>query len=140
MDPLSIGSAVVGLVAAASRMTPIIYHFITHAHDAPKSASQIIDEMNSVTVARERLQNYISGAMTSSVARRSLLSLQNIMATLTACVITYSDLERVVRNCMDGDEVKRLKWVVNESDIGELLQRVQSHKLSLVVMLNILQW
>jgi hypothetical protein len=41
---------------------------------------------------------------------------------------------------MDGDEVKRLKWVVNESDIGELLQRVQSHKLSLVVMLNILQW
>ncbi|KAF2825015.1 hypothetical protein CC86DRAFT_50136 [Ophiobolus disseminans] len=139
MDPLSIGSAVVGLIAAASRLTPIIYHFTIHAHDAPKTASQILDEMTSVTAALERLQTYIMGASTSDVARRSLLSLRNIIATLTACVTTYSDLERIVTSCVIDGKVKTSKWLINESDIMELVQRVQAHKSSLTLMLTILQ-
>jgi hypothetical protein len=88
MDPLSIGSAVVGLIAAASRITPIIYHFVTHTFDAPKSASQILDEMNSITAALEQLQIYLMGASKTNAARRSLLSLGNFVAMLTACVTT----------------------------------------------------
>lgn len=57
MDPLSIGSAVVGLVVAASRIAPILYHFITHTVDAPKSASQILDEMNSITAALDNCKS-----------------------------------------------------------------------------------
>jgi len=140
MDPLSIGSAVAGLIAAASRIGPIIYHFVTHAHDAPKAASQILDEMNSVTAALGQLQVYIAGTSETHVARRSLLSLRNIIATLTACVTTYSDLEKIVGDCVDAGHVNRVKWLVYEGDIGELVQRVQAHKLSLTLMLTILQW
>lgn len=140
MDPLSIGSAVVGLIAAATRITPIVYHFITHAHDAPKTASQILDEMNSITTALERLQTYLVGASTTDVARRSLVSLRNIVATLTACVTTYSDLERIVGKCLEDGKVKKMKWLINEGDIGELVHRVQGHKSSLTLMLTILQW
>jgi hypothetical protein len=140
MDPLSIGSAVVGLIAAAARMAPMLHHFIVHTRDAPKSASQILDEMNSITAALERLQVYLMGAYKTSVARRSMLSLRNIVATLTACVTTYSDLEHVVGGCVSEGQVKSFKWVMNEGDVGELLGRVQAHKLSLVFMLTILQW
>jgi hypothetical protein len=140
MDPLSIGSAVVGLIAAAARMSPMIYHFITHAHDAPKTALQIHDEMTSITAALERLQTYIMGASTTNAGRRSLLSLRNIVATLTACVTTYSDLEKVVDCCIQDGKVKRVKWLISEGEIGELPQRVQAHKLSLTLMLTILQW
>jgi hypothetical protein len=55
MELLSIALAIVGLIAAAARMTPMLYHFITHAQDAPKTASQIHDEMTSIRAALERL-------------------------------------------------------------------------------------
>lgn len=140
MDPLTIGSAVVGLIAGASRIAPILYHFLTHTQDAPKTASQILDEMNSVTAALERLQAYVMGAANANVARRSMLSLRNIVATLTACVTTYSDLELVLNKCVDEGKVKKVKWLLNEGDIVALVQRVQAHKLSLMLMLTILQW
>lgn len=140
MDPLTIGSAVVGLIAAASRIGPVLHNFITHTRDAPKSASQIMEEMNSVTSALERLQAYLMGASRSSVARRSLLSLRNIVATLTACVTTYSDLERVMQKCVSNGEVWRAMWIFHETEVIDLLQRVQAHKLSLTFMLIILQW
>jgi hypothetical protein len=140
MEPLSIGAAVVGLIAGASRIAPILYHFVTNTRDAPKTASQILDEMNSITAALERLQVYITSPANANVARSMMVSLRNIVATLTACVITYSDLERVVNKCVDEGKVKRVKWLINEGEIVELVQRAQSHKLSLTLMLTILQW
>ena len=142
MDPLSIGSAVVGLIATAARVhvAPMLHHFVSHARDAPKSASQILDEMNSITAALEQLQIYLMGAYKTNAIRRSMINLRNIVATLTACVKTYSDLEFMVNKCMSNGEVKKFKWVINESDIEGLFNRVQAHKLSLVFMLTILQW
>lgn len=141
MEPLTIASAVVGLIAAASRIGPLLYHFVTHTKDAPRSASQTHDEINSVTAALERLQSYLLGTSTTSIERRSLITLRNIVATLTACVTTYSDLERVVGRCVDEEgKFKRIKWLFNESDIAEVLQRLQGHKSSLTLMLTILQW
>jgi hypothetical protein len=139
MKPLSIGSAVVGLIAGVFRIAPILYHFITHTQGAPKTASQILDEVNSITLALERLQVYVMGAVNANVAWRTMLSLRNIVATLTACVVTYSDLERVVNKCVDEGKVKRVKWLINEGEIVELVQRAQSHKLSVTLMLTILQ-
>lgn len=141
MDPLSIGSAVVGLIAGASRIAPMLYDFITHTLDAPKTASQILDEINSITAALCQLQTYLASALTSNIARRSMLSLRNIVATLTACVTTYSELEIVVLKCFRKDEqARQVKWAINETHIMDLVQRVQAHKLSLMLMLTILQW
>ncbi|KAH5690376.1 hypothetical protein HBI44_173310 [Parastagonospora nodorum] len=140
MDPLTIGSAVIGLIAGASRIVPILYNFITLTRDAPKTASQVLDEMQSIIAALTQLQTYLTGATTSNGARRSMLTLRNISATLTACVTTYSDLEDVVSRCvLDGGKVSRPKWVMYEGQIDVLVQRMQAHKLSLTLMLTILQ-
>jgi hypothetical protein len=102
----------------------------------------MLDELNSVTAALERLEIYLMGAERTNVARRSLLSLRNIVATLTACVKTYSDLEIMVIKCLDNKtrQVERIKWLINEADINELTQRVQGLKSSLTLMLQVLQW
>ena len=55
MDPLSIGSAVVGIIAASTRMAPILQHLIAETRDAFKTASQILDEVNSISVALTQL-------------------------------------------------------------------------------------
>lgn len=140
MDPLSIGSAVVGIIAASTRMAPILQHLISETRYASKTASQVLDEVNSISAALTQLQLYLIGAVDSDVARRSLVSLNNLVATLTACVTTYSDLERIVGNCSSRGRVNKLKWLYYEGEIAKLLQRVQVHKSSLLLMLNILEW
>jgi hypothetical protein len=141
MDPLSIGSAVIGLIAGTSRIAPLLHHFIVHTRNAPKTASQILDELNSIAAALQQLQTYVLNAAGAPSARRSMLSLNNIIATLTACVTTYSDLDSVVQKCLDKHgSVRRAKWIINETEIVELVQRVQAHKSSLTLMLTILQW
>jgi len=73
-----------------------------------------------------------------------MLSLTEIVATLTGCVTTYSEVERLVVKCTTEGEItgkiESAKWVFYERDIEKVVARLQSHKLSLVFMLNILQW
>ncbi|KAF2684199.1 hypothetical protein K458DRAFT_269951, partial [Lentithecium fluviatile CBS 122367] len=139
MDPLSIGSAVVGLIAAASRIGPVLYHFIANTRDAPSSAAQLFSEMQGITAVLQQLQAYLIDASESSAGRRAMLSLRNIMTSLTACVTTYSRLERLVGKCVEEGQLKRVKWLLHEREISELAQKVQGEKLNLVFMLTILQ-
>jgi hypothetical protein len=139
MDPLTIGAAVLGLIASASRIGPLLYHFVEHTKDAPKTSSQIMDEINSVTAALEQLQVYLLDASTSSIARREMVTMRNLQFALAGCVTTYSDLELVVGKCIKQGKVKRIKWLINEGEIEQILQRLQGHKSSLTLMLTILQ-
>jgi hypothetical protein len=139
MDPLSIGSAVVGLIAAATHIAPLL-HFISHTRNAPKSASQVLDEMQSTKAALEQLQVYVIGASTTNPARREMLLMHSIVTTLTACVTTYSDVERLVNKCVSDGVVYRIMWIYYEHEVSELLQKIQAHKMSLVLMLSVLQW
>jgi hypothetical protein len=95
--------------------------------------------MSSITEALENLQNYIDGASTPNATRRPMLSLHNIVATSTACVTTYSDLEFVVRDCVSVNRrMNRMKWLIIGSNVGELKHRLQEHKLSLMLMLMLM--
>ena len=66
------------------------------------------------------------------------------MVVLMGCLTTYSELEELVAKCTtDGEitgQIERTKWWFYEGDIEKVVARLQGHKLSLVLMLNILQW
>jgi hypothetical protein len=140
MDPLSIGSAIVGLIAAVTRIAPLLQHLISHTRDAPKSAWHVLNGMQSTKAALEQVQIYVIDGPTPLFARRDMLSLHNLVTTLTACVTTYSDLERVVNKCISDGKVRRVRWIYHENEIEEIVQKVQHHKLSFTFMLSILQW
>src|SRR5882762_1114037 len=131
MEPLAIGSAVVGIISASIRIGKPIYDLTVSLNDAPKSAVALRTELNDITSALEQLQTYLIGAEKADIARRLLLSLRNIVATLTGCVTTYSELEEIVRKCTSNGEVsgviKRAKWVFYEHEIDEMVRRLQNH-------------
>jgi hypothetical protein len=143
MEPLAIGSAVVGIISASIRIGKPVYDLTISLHDAPASASAVQIELNEIRSALELLQAYLIGAQRTDVARRSLLSLNHIVATLTGCVTTYSALEALVAKCTTNGDIRgaieRVKWVFYEHDIQTVIMRLQSHKLSLTFMLTILQ-
>jgi len=142
-DPLSIGSAVVGLVVAAGKITLGLNQFITSVRDAPKSVSAVVAEIFDITAALGHLQAYLIGVGRTEPARRPLLSLENIVVTITGCVTTYSELEAITKKCSGGQPMglfNRLEWMLRESDINNIIQKLQNHKSSLTLMLTILQW
>lgn len=144
MEPLAIGSAVIGIISASIRIGKPLYDLAVSLTDAPKSAVALHTELNDITSALKQLQTYLIGAEKTDIARRSLLSLRNIVATLTGCVTTYSELEEIVRKCTSNGEVsgviERAKWVFYEHEIDGVVRRLQNHKASLTLMLTTLQW
>lgn len=134
-DPLSLIATISTITANFLRVGPLLWHFVEHTRDAPVSASQIVAEIFSVDKTLENLKEYLLHGPGVNVGSRSMLSF-----TLGACSTTYLELERLVGRCVGGGRVQRLKWVFYEEDIGEVLGRLQAHKLSLMAGVQIVQW
>lgn len=143
MDPLSVSASVVGLLGAGASITSTLFALVSSIRDAPQLAQSLLREMADISAALGSLQIYIRGRAEASAERGALILLEHVLTTLTGCVTTYSDLQRV----MDGLNVNpsmgmfdRLKWSREEQKLSLILQRLQNHKSSLTLMLTILQW
>lgn len=142
MDPLTIAGAVIGIVASAGKMIPTIQHLVFTMKDAPKLARHILTELMEITAAVESLQAYIFQSNGSPNSHH--IQLQQLVATLTGCVMTYSELEPIL-DSLKGSQVaqgawNRAKWLYHEPNLERIVERLQRHKASLSLMLNILQW
>jgi hypothetical protein len=102
MDPLTITSAVAGLITTTTRVTPLLYQLVTHTRDAPKSAARALAEIESISAVLRGVQLYVLGGEKTESKRRSLVSLEDLFATLVASVLEFSELEKVVGKCVDG--------------------------------------
>ena len=91
-------------------------------------------------------------------SRLTLISLHHLMATLSGCVLMCSALDKKLGDVAGLREagvqtgtsgsgnkagllVEKIKWVLwKEAEVKELIEDLQRHKLSLNLMLNIIQW
>lgn len=142
-DPLSIAASVVGLITAAAQITQILSTVISQAKNAPKSCTQIVREVNDISSVLSQLQRFINGTSRASSSRTSLILLEQIVATLGSCVITFSELDVFVESLSSDARMgvlERLRWVSKADDVKDTLARLQNHKSSLTLMLTILTW
>jgi hypothetical protein len=83
------------------------------------------------------------GATKAFATRTSLILVEQVVATLSATVTTFSELDVFVET-LDSDErmglMDRLRLLTKEQDLKELLQKLQLHKSSMSLMLTILTW
>lgn len=132
-----------GLMAAAGRITLDLHQFINAVKYAPKSAQAVFTEVKDITAALAQLQSYLAGLGQAKPARKPLLSMENIIVTVTGCLTTYSELEVITKKCFDKQPMgvfTRLEWLLREMDVNKIINRLQNHKSSLILMLTILQW
>lgn len=145
MDPLtaiSVASSVVGLLALGGKIISLLSK-ITSVNNAPDLARDVKAEMTDISAALRHIQEFLSGEMVVPFQRRHYILVEHVVATLTGCVTTYSELEAIVDNLGIGASVMRVydrtKWALKENDIRGLLHQLQNHKSSLNLMLTILQ-
>ena len=139
-DPLSIAAGVVGILTAAAQISSLLIQFTKMSKNAPAQARIIITEVNDVSGILSHLQSFLLGNEFQDRSRTSLLKVDHVVTIVGGCVLTFSELEKFLDQLkVDGMGVLDcMKWAKKEQSMLALVQRLQNHKASLTLMLNIL--
>ena len=139
-DPLSIAAGVVGVVTAAAQISLLLTKFTKSTIAAPQQARVVLAEVSDISVILSQLQSFLLGLESPNISRTSLLKVEKVVTIVTGCVLTFSELEKLLDELKTEalDVLDCLKWARKESTIVGLIQRLQNHKASLSLILSIL--
>jgi hypothetical protein len=105
MDPLSVAASVFGLLGAGAKISSLLFTVVSNVRDAPSSAQNLLWEMTDISTALSLLQAYLDGRTQPPSERGALILLEHVLATLTGCVTTYSDLQAVLNDLKLGPDM-----------------------------------
>ena len=139
-DPLSISAGVIGILTAAAQISSVLIKFVRSAKGAPHQAQAIITEVNDTSAVLSHLQAFLLGKKFADTSRTSMLKVDQVVDIVSGCVLTFSELEKLLDELETSEmnTLDRAKWARKEAAIAGLIQRLQNHKASLSLILNIL--
>ncbi|KAL9614073.1 MAG: hypothetical protein Q9167_001427 [Letrouitia subvulpina] len=141
MDPISVSASILGLLGAAAKISEVLTHLVSTSRSAPKVAQRVLNEVNDLRLCFCRLQDFMSGFQSGLESRRTMIMVDQVVATLTSCVMAFSELEEVIAWLRSNNPHRadfRIRWMVKEQTISKLLERLHSSKISLNLMLTAL--
>jgi cell division control protein 24 len=148
-DPLSIAASIAGLLGTSATVLTILYNLYKHAKGAANSLSRVIDEVQGMNTIFNQVQQFISGVARAKHDRLAMLSVDDLVTTLSGCVLVCEALHKYVREVaglMDTTNtmklvLERVRWAAwKESEVAGFIQDLQRYKMSLNLMLTIIQW
>ena len=139
-DPLSVAAGIVGIVTAVAQVSVLLTRFTKSTIAAPQQAQVVLTEISDIGEILSQLQSFLLGLNSPKRSRASLLKVDKVITIVSGCVLTFSELERLLDEMKtdDLDVLDRLKWARKESVVMDLIRRLQNHKASLSLVLNIL--
>ena len=146
MDPLSITASVTGLLTAVATVAITLRSIVANVKDAPREVHALLAEVDELQVAVAALNDFIQRASQLPKHRTGLISLEQLVATLTEAVITMSEIEALLkpfkvtnlsRNMLLRN---KLRMIFKQGSVVTIIQRLQRNKASLNLMFNIVQW
>lgn len=143
MDPISIAASFVGLLGAAASVSSFLIVLIDTAKGTPKLAKSVLLEVNAISVCLTQLQDFLSESRAHLRSQRRHVLVEQMVITLTACMMTFADLEKIASSMQENRPLLgsiRIRWALKEKTISRLLVQLQSSKASLNLMLAILTW
>ena len=155
-DPLSIAASVAGLITISAQIVGMAKELFDKVKDAPETMMRVREEVESMHPIFCQVQLFLIGSGSRlNYGNLTMISIHNLMATLTGCVIVYSRLEKKVNEvCGFGDPTTasatwrragiiadRVKWGLwRHEEVLGIIEDLQRQKLSLNLMLNIITW
>lgn len=135
---MDVASSLNGLIAAGTHISAILQPHIPDPTEAPEHAVSLNDEVNSIRSEIAKLQSILA-AESLDLSTASFIDRNHLAFTLTGCVYTFSEIERKLQKLQPG-LWSWVTWSSVEKDVAALVQRLQCHKTSLLLMLHILTW
>ena len=143
MDPLSVSASVVGILGAAANVTKILTKLILSAKAAPKSAQNVLMEVTDITACLTQLQSFLLGTTPANRSRTTLIMVEQLVVTLTSCVLVFSELEEMLdslKTDLPLRSIDRLRWARKENAIARIFVRLQGSKGTLNLLITTLTW
>ena len=141
MDPLSASANVLGLSAAARRVTLVLVTAVKGIKDAPRQVQAVLTEVTEITLILSQMQSFLNGETAVTKTGASLVLVEQVIVVLSGCVIMFSELESVLDDLKTEchlDAIDGMRWARNDSIITGTIQRLQNRKASMNLMLTIL--
>jgi hypothetical protein len=136
MDPLSVSASVAGLIAATAKVGSLLFGM----KDTPRLVQTGLSEVRAIGIVLWHLQSLIIDNNAPTVGK-SALPIEHLTILLTDCVVVFSELESMIEEIGGGTGIiNRAKWARKQGDAVNLIQRLQNQKLTLSLMIDVLQW
>ena len=144
MDPLSITAAAISLATALKTSTAYLVGLRAKVRDAPTWIRIALAEVSTIEKAFQYLNAYATNKLTIPPSRAAMLQVDYLLATITSAVLFFSELEKLLKpfealEDTDGNVLDRLKAAFHEEQVQSQLGRLQWHKHTFNMILNVVQ-
>ncbi|KAH6682774.1 hypothetical protein B0J14DRAFT_574349 [Halenospora varia] len=142
MDPLSVTASVIGLLAATGKVVSVLNKVKSSLGSASQLVDQLLSQIKEVEISLFAVDNLLVGIQSAPRRRIAMIQVDQLVATLTETVLTFSELEAMVTPLERRSDIpllERWKWVWKEEVVTSVMLRLDRHKASLSLMLTIVQ-
>jgi hypothetical protein len=138
MDPLSIIASITAILSAATNVANVL----GEVKNAPQSISVISTEINHIKIVFTALHRFLARSQRLAPERASLIQIDDVVVIFTQTVLVFSELETLVGAASQArlSGWQRLNWTWQQSAALRLVNQLQRHKTSLMLILQIIQW
>ena len=143
MDGLSVVASVTGILSAVAKVTMMVTKFIEKEKDAPNSMRKVLAEVADLSNCLTQLSPFIQNIENVPAERKAAISVEQVVAINTSCVLTLSELEEVLDSFQLDQPMaagNRLRWAWHQEKIESILVRLRASKSSLNLILTIFTW
>ncbi|KAE9373078.1 hypothetical protein N431DRAFT_482208 [Stipitochalara longipes BDJ] len=141
MDPLSVSASVAGLLTAAQQIYSLVGNVVAGRRKGSKEISDIKSSLKTLQSILLQLQVLLLGQTAVDRKRASMILVDEIIATLAACVMTFSDIHGCLKSIETDDQLDLLdsiRWATKTKEMTGYLQALEAQKTSLSLIVNIL--
>ena len=155
-DPLSIAASIAGLITISAQIVGMAKELSARVKDTPDSMMRVREEVESMQPIFFQVHLLFNGTGSRpNYGNLARISIRNLIATLTGCVIVYSKLEKKMNEVCGFDDpttastawkragviVDRVKWGPwRQEEVLDIIEDLQRQKLRLNLVLTILRW
>lgn len=139
---LEVAAAIIGILAAAGKVAEILGPVVSSLRNQTKHAAGVLSEVKSSRNILEALQRYLNDLRTSPTTRKELISVDQLVTALTDGWLLFTELEGLLMrlDSLSSALPKRMQWAWNDKEFASFIARIRYFKISISIMLNILQW
>jgi hypothetical protein len=151
--PSSPHPSLIGLSGQSISGLKTLYALGKRAKIALESIKRVMDEVEDMNGIFGQVQRFITGdGKKPNHSRLTMISIHHLVSTLSGCVLVCSNLDKSLGEVqgitdpnakMNGTKFvwEQVRWATwKESEVATVLGDLQRHKLSLNLILTILQW
>ena len=133
MDPLSVSSACVGLIAGVSQLTLQISSFVSTVRDARKDMDAVSRELTSLSLCLQTLRDDSTNIEYPQGTKETLI------AVIQNCDSVTKQMETLLKKMSSGSLARSAQWAMTgRDDMNKLRSSLEAHKAAIEIALDMI--